>query len=48
METSEADAMSILENGATLRNVIIGPGQTEGLDCKGACTLENFWFRNVC
>lgn len=48
METSEADAMFILEDGATLRNVIIGPDQTEGLDCKGTCTLEDFWFRDVC
>ncbi|KAI1061988.1 hypothetical protein LB506_009779 [Fusarium annulatum] len=38
--------MFILEDGATLRNVIIGPDQTEGLDCKGTCTLEDFWLRD--
>jgi hypothetical protein len=34
-ETGEADAMFILENGATLSNVIIGPNQAEGVHCKG-------------
>ncbi|GKU01652.1 pectate lyase [Fusarium langsethiae] len=47
-ETGEADAMFILEDGATLRNVIIGPGQAEGVHCKGTCTLENVWFGDVC
>ncbi|KAF5656838.1 pectate lyase [Fusarium heterosporum] len=47
-ETGEADAMFILEDGATLRNVIIGPGQAEGIHCKGTCTLENVWFEDVC
>ncbi|KIL96259.1 hypothetical protein FAVG1_01003 [Fusarium avenaceum] len=47
-ETGEADAMFILEDGATLRNVIIGPGQAEGVHCKGSCTLENVWFEDVC
>ena len=27
--------MFILEDGATLSNVIIGPGQAEGVHCKG-------------
>jgi len=48
VETGEADAMFILEDGATLRNVIIGPGQAEGVHCKGTCTLENVWFEDVC
>ncbi|RFN49657.1 putative pectate lyase f [Fusarium flagelliforme] len=47
-ETGEADAMFILEDGVTLRNVIIGPGQAEGVHCKGSCTLENVWFEDVC
>ncbi|RBA11918.1 hypothetical protein FPRO05_03368 [Fusarium proliferatum] len=43
--------MFILEDGATLRNVIIGPDQTEGLDCKlvrscGNCK-DNYGPRNV-
>ena len=34
-ETGEDDAIFILEDGATLSNVIIGPGQAEGVHCKG-------------
>ena len=41
-------AVFILENGATLANVIIGANQLEGVHCKGACTLTNVWFRDVC
>ncbi|CAG7559287.1 unnamed protein product [Fusarium equiseti] len=47
-ETGEDDAMFILEDGATLRNVIIGAGQAEGVHCEGSCTLENVWFEDVC
>lgn len=34
-ETGEAEAMFILEDGATLSNVIIGPNQAEGVHCRG-------------
>jgi hypothetical protein len=47
-ETGERDAMFILENGATLRNVIIGASQAEGVHCKGTCRLENVWWADVC
>lgn len=47
-ETGEKDAMFILANGATLSNVIIGPGQAEGVHCKGTCTLNNVWWADVC
>lgn len=47
-ETGEDDAMFILEDGATLSNVIIGPNQAEGVHCLGTCTLENVWFQDVC
>ncbi|OHW94839.1 pectate lyase [Colletotrichum incanum] len=47
-ETGEKDAMFILEDGATLSNVIIGPGQAEGVHCKGTCTLINVWHSDVC
>lgn len=40
--------MFILENGATLSNVIIGAGQAEGVHCKGTCTLNNVWWADVC
>jgi hypothetical protein len=47
-ENGSQDAVFILENGATLANVIIGTRQREGVHCKGACTLRNVWFRDVC
>ncbi|KAK4098447.1 polysaccharide lyase family 3 protein [Parathielavia hyrcaniae] len=47
-ETGEKDAMFILESGATLSNVIIGPNQAEGVHCKGTCTLINVWWESVC
>lgn len=34
-ETGEDDAMFILEDGATLSNVIIGATQAEGVHCRG-------------
>jgi pectate lyase len=36
----ESDAVFVVERGATLRNVIIGKNQMEGVYCKGPCTLE--------
>jgi hypothetical protein len=47
-DTGSDSAVFILENGATLSNVIIGKNQLEGIHCKGACTLKNVWFRDVC
>jgi hypothetical protein len=47
-DTGSSNAVFILENGATLSNVIIGANQLEGVHCKGACTLKNVWFRDVC
>lgn len=47
-ETGEEDAMFILEDGATLSNVIIGASQAEGVHCRGTCTLENVWWAKVC
>ncbi|KAL3422830.1 pectate lyase [Phlyctema vagabunda] len=47
-DTGSASAVFILENGATLSNVIIGANALEGVHCKGACTLKNVWFRDVC
>ena len=47
-DTGSDSAVFILENGATLSNVIIGVNQLEGIHCKAACTLKNVWFRDVC
>ena len=47
-DTGSASPVFILENGASISNVIIGKNQLEGVHCKGACTLKNVWFRDVC
>ena len=47
-DTGSANAGFILENGATLSNVIIGANSLEGVHCKGSCTIRNVWFRDVC
>ncbi|KAH6637821.1 pectate lyase [Boeremia exigua] len=47
-DTGSDSAVFILENGATLSNAIIGKDQLEGIHCKGACTIKNVWFRDVC
>lgn len=47
-EGGGSDAVFILENGASLSNVIIGPNQIEGVHCMGSCKLENVWWSAVC
>jgi len=47
-DTGSDSAVFILNNGAKLSNVIIGKNALEGVHCKGACTLTNVWFRDVC
>ncbi|KAI4601266.1 hypothetical protein KJ359_012456 [Pestalotiopsis sp. 9143b] len=47
-EGGDSDAVFILEEGASLSNVIIGPNQSEGVHCQGACTLTNVWWSAVC
>lgn len=47
-EGGNDDAVFILRSGATLRNVIIGKDQKEGVHCEGPCTLEFVWFEDVC
>jgi hypothetical protein len=43
----DADAVFLLESGATLQNVIIGKNQQEGVHCNGPCTLKFVWFEDV-
>ncbi|GKT94299.1 pectate lyase E [Colletotrichum tofieldiae] len=47
-EGGDKDAVFILENGATLKNAIIGADQIEGVHCKGSCTIQNVWWTAVC
>ncbi|CUA67531.1 hypothetical protein RSOLAG22IIIB_07412 [Rhizoctonia solani] len=47
-DVGRENAVFLLENGATLKNVVIGANQVEGIQCKGACTIENVWFEDIC
>lgn len=47
-EGGDSDAVFQLEDGATLKNAIIGKDQIEGVHCKGSCTIENVWWPEVC
>lgn len=47
-EGGDSDAVFMVEEGGTLKNVIIGPNQIEGVHCMGACTIENVWWEAVC
>ncbi|CUA66940.1 putative pectate lyase E [Rhizoctonia solani] len=47
-EGGDKDAVFLLENGATIKNVIIGANQAEGIHCKGSCNIYNVWFEAVC
>jgi len=47
-EGGDADAVFILQSGATLKNVIIGAKQIEGVHCLGPCTIQNVWWEDVC
>ncbi|KAF8659059.1 hypothetical protein AX16_001931 [Volvariella volvacea WC 439] len=47
-EGGEADAVFILEEGATLSRVVIGPNQAEGVHCRGSCTLDHVFWEDVC
>jgi len=47
-EGGDSDAVFILEDGASISNVIIGPNQIEGIHCNGGCTVSNVWWTAVC
>lgn len=36
-----------LQEGATVRNVIIGPLAADGIHCLGNCTLERVWWQDI-
>ena len=47
-DTGSANAVFILEDGASLANVIIGANSLEGVHCKGSCTIQGVWWVDVC
>ncbi|MFE5491741.1 pectate lyase [Streptomyces virginiae] len=36
-----------LADGAVLQNVVLGDTASDGVHCKGSCTLRNVWWENV-
>lgn len=47
-DTGSENAVFVLQDGASIANVIIGADSLEGVHCLGSCTLKNVWFRDVC
>jgi len=43
----DQDPIFELNDGATLKNVIIGTPASDGVWCKGACTISNVWWEDV-
>jgi pectate lyase len=41
------DPLFILEDGATLENVVLGAPAGDGVHCLGSCTLRNVWWEDV-
>ena len=49
VEGGKADAVFLLEKGATLKNVILGAKSIEHVHCEGdGCTVENVYWEDVC
>lgn len=48
LDVGIAEPVFVLENGATIEDVIIGPNAVEGIHCRGSCTITRVWFRDVC
>ncbi|ETL24809.1 hypothetical protein L916_21240 [Phytophthora nicotianae] len=48
-ESGSSTAVFLVEAGGTLKNVIIGADQMEGVHCDDHdCTIENVWWDDVC
>ncbi|KAH9141636.1 hypothetical protein AeRB84_014207 [Aphanomyces euteiches] len=48
-EGGKESAVFLVEPGATLKNVIIGKSQAEGVHCESHdCTIQNVWWDDVC
>ncbi|KAI1698729.1 pectate lyase domain-containing protein [Ditylenchus destructor] len=46
-QSEHQPAVFTLEDGATLKDVVIGKPGADGVHCKGSCTLENVWWEDV-
>jgi len=36
-----------LEDGATIQNVVIGTGASDGIHCLGSCLIQNVWWEDI-
>ncbi|GAA3395969.1 pectate lyase [Streptomyces roseoviridis] len=41
------DPLFVLQDGAVLKNVVIGSPAADGVHCLGSCTLQNVWWEDV-
>ncbi|KAF8430096.1 pectate lyase-domain-containing protein, partial [Tirmania nivea] len=48
IEGTDADTVFTLMPGSTIRNVIIGKHQSEGIHSLGDAWVENVWWEDVC
>jgi len=49
VEGGKADAVFLLEKGATLKNVVLGAKSVEHVHCIGdGCTIQNVYWEDVC
>jgi hypothetical protein len=47
-DQSSVDPLIEVENGGTVKNLVMGSRVGDGIHCLGSCTIENVWFPNVC
>jgi hypothetical protein len=48
-ESGKATAVFLVDAGGTLKNVVIGANQREGVHCEqSGCVIENVWWDDVC
>ncbi|CAD5225536.1 unnamed protein product [Bursaphelenchus okinawaensis] len=41
------DPVFNLEDGATIKNVVLGAPAADGIHCEGSCVIENCWWEDV-
>ncbi|OII69985.1 MULTISPECIES: pectate lyase [unclassified Streptomyces] len=46
-QDEDQSPLFVLEDGAVLKNVVIGSRAADGVHCKGSCTLQNVWWEDV-
>jgi hypothetical protein len=47
-DQGSTDPIIDVEDGGTVKNVIMGAKVGDGIHCKGSCTIDNVWFPAVC